>query len=193
MARFNLDNYEPVEDRLARFWDEHPEGARVLTELVKAEGGEFIVKAIIFENLDDDQPIATGYAHELVGSTPVNKTSALENCETSAIGRALANMGYAPKGARPSREEMEKATRAEAIPAPPTCSEEQRNAIREAAKSVGLAGKALADYISTELGRTVTGFGGVTPEEGDRILTQLLAQGIAAIEAKPAANSPKAN
>ena len=59
----------------------------------------------------DAAPAATGYAHESVTSRGVNLTSALENCETSAIGRALANLGYAPKGKRPSREEMAKANR----------------------------------------------------------------------------------
>lgn len=170
MPRFDLENYEPVEDRLARFWQEHEEG-RVLTELVKAEGGEFIVRALIFESLADDRPVATGYAHELVGSSPVNKTSALENCETSAIGRALANLGYAPKGARPSREEMTKVSRAEAK----GCSDEQKAAIREAAKAVDLEGPALAEFISVVLGREVKGFGGITPEEAENILGELVA------------------
>jgi hypothetical protein len=64
----------------------------------------------------------------------VNKTSALENGETSAIGRALANAGYAPKGKRPSREEMSKAAGVAAsadggTPAsPPAASARSRNA-----------------------------------------------------------------
>lgn len=109
---FNLADYETVADRLERFWNDHPEGA-ILTDLVHHDETRFIVKATawIVGSLGMEVevlPGATGYAEELVGSTNVNKTSALENCETSAIGRALANLGYAPKGQRPSREEMVK-------------------------------------------------------------------------------------
>ena len=105
---YDLSNYEPVEDRLARFWQEHPQGS-VLTELVAYSDQQYIVHARVYWDQADPQPAGTGFAEERVGSSPVNRTSALENCETSAVGRALANAGYAPKGARPSREEMAKA------------------------------------------------------------------------------------
>lgn len=105
-----LDDYEPVEARLARFWQDHPDG-RVITELVHMSDGVFIVKAHIYR----DGPVvdATGYAREEIQQSGVNRTSALENCETSAIGRALANLGYAAKGPRPSREEMTKVAQAD--------------------------------------------------------------------------------
>lgn len=101
-----LDNYEPVEDRLRRFWDDHPEG-RVLTSIEHGDGW-YIVRAEVYTDRDDTRPAATGYAQETVTQRGVNATSALENCETSSVGRALANLNYAPKGARPSREEMSK-------------------------------------------------------------------------------------
>jgi hypothetical protein len=72
------------------------------------EASRYIVKAYLFKNAEDGVAWATGYAEETVTSRGVNQTSALENCETSAIGRALANAGYAAKGKRPSREEMTK-------------------------------------------------------------------------------------
>ena len=112
--RFNPADYEPVEDRLRRFWADHPEG-HVTTSLVHVERLEgrpvqYVVQASV--HATEGRLLATGYAEEMVGSSNVNKTSALENCETSAIGRALANANYAPKGKRPSREEMAKAERA---------------------------------------------------------------------------------
>ena len=113
MARFNLEDYEQVEDRLRAFHAEHAEG-QIVTELVDHVAGEwYIVKALVWRDLvaDGRLPDATGYAHEqVVKGHPVNEHSALENCETSAIGRALANLGYAAKGKRPSREEMTKAS-----------------------------------------------------------------------------------
>jgi hypothetical protein len=104
---FNLADYEPVEVRLEKFIKDYP-AFRISTELEVVEATRYIVKAYLFKNAEDGVAWATGYAEETVTSRGVNQTSALENCETSAIGRALANAGYAPKGKRPSREEMTK-------------------------------------------------------------------------------------
>ena len=104
---FNLADYEPVEVRLEKFIKDHP-SFRIATELEVVEASRYIVKAYLYKDASDGVAWATGYAEETVTSRGVNQTSALENCETSAIGRALANAGYAPKGKRPSREEMSK-------------------------------------------------------------------------------------
>ena len=104
---FNLADYEPVEVRLEKFIKDYP-AFRIATELEVVEATRYIVKAYLFKDASDGVAWATGYAEETVTSRGVNQTSALENCETSAIGRALANAGYAPKGKRPSREEMSK-------------------------------------------------------------------------------------
>jgi len=104
---FNLADYEPVEVRLEKFIKDYP-SFRIATELEVVEATRYIVKAYLFKDASDGVAWATGYAEETVSSRGVNQTSALENCETSAIGRALANAGYAPKGKRPSREEMTK-------------------------------------------------------------------------------------
>jgi hypothetical protein len=104
---FNLADYEPVEVRLEKFIKDYP-AFRISTELEVVEATRYIVKAYLFKDANDSLAWATGYAEETVTSRGVNQTSALENCETSAIGRALANAGYAPKGKRPSREEMSK-------------------------------------------------------------------------------------
>ena len=104
---FNLADYEPVEVRLEKFIKDHPD-FRVSTELESFTNNKYIVKAYLFKSMADHVAFSTGYAEETVTERGVNSTSALENCETSAIGRALANAGYAAKGKRPSREEMSK-------------------------------------------------------------------------------------
>ena len=114
---FNLADYEPVEVRLEKFIKDYP-SFRIATELEVVEATRYIVKAYLFKDAGDGVAWATGYAEETVTNRGVNQTSALENCETSAIGRALANAGYAPKGKRPSREEMTKVV-AKKEPKPP--------------------------------------------------------------------------
>jgi hypothetical protein len=104
---FNLEDYETVEERLVKFWKEHPDG-QIHTKLLDSTSSRFIVEASIFRTEADVRPWTTGLAEETVQGRGVNATSALENCETSAIGRALANAGYATKGKRASREEMSK-------------------------------------------------------------------------------------
>jgi hypothetical protein len=104
---FNLEDYETVEERLVKFWKDHPDG-QIHTRLLESTASRFIVEASIFRTEADPRPWTTGLAEETVQGRGVNATSALENCETSAIGRALANAGYATKGKRASREEMSK-------------------------------------------------------------------------------------
>lgn len=107
---FNLEDYETVEERLAKFWATYPDG-RVETELIEAATNRFIVLAKVYRTEVDAKPWATGLAFETVSDRGVNATSALENCETSALGRCLANAGFAAKGKRASREEMSKVYR----------------------------------------------------------------------------------
>ena len=111
MPNFNLDNYETVEDRLKVFWKENPK-ARIHTEIVHmTEDGTCVtVRAEIYKMEVDARPVTTGLAQETKGQGGfANKDAWVENCETSAIGRALANWNYqGSKAPRPSREEMSK-------------------------------------------------------------------------------------
>lgn len=107
MGFFNLEDYETVEERLIKYWKDNPNG-RIFTKVLEFSASRFIVEAAVYRSMEDLHPWATGLAEETVQGRGVNATSALENCETSAIGRALANAGFATKGKRASREEMGK-------------------------------------------------------------------------------------
>ena len=109
---FNLADYETVESRLEKWWKDYPDG-RVATKIEQATDTRYIVSAELYKTEADAKAYATGLASENVSDRGVNSTSALENCETSAIGRALANAGYAAKGKRASRAEMPKVVRSE--------------------------------------------------------------------------------
>ena len=113
MARFNLNEYETVEERIRRFYEANPDG-RITTESLTTAADRsvstWIVKASVYLTAGDqanDLPKATGLAFEVDGGQGANQTSALENGETSAIGRALANAGLSGNK-RASREEMAK-------------------------------------------------------------------------------------
>jgi hypothetical protein len=113
---FNLEDYETVEERLIKYWKEHPDG-QIHTKIIEHSGSRFIVEAAIYRTEADIRPWTTGLAEETIQGRGVNATSALENCETSAIGRALANAGYATKGKRASREEMVKVNKSHEVKA----------------------------------------------------------------------------
>lgn len=110
---FNLENYETVDERLEKFWEKYPDG-RIATELVTAQEGRYIVQAFIYKTYADPVAFATGLAEETISTRGVNATSACENAESSAIGRALHTGGISKHSEgkpRPSREEMVKVAR----------------------------------------------------------------------------------
>ena len=108
---FDASAYAPVADRITLFYKTHPTG-RIITSLVSREGGEVLFLAKVYRFADERRPAATGWASERVNDGEINAVACVENTETSAIGRALANLGLTANARRPSREEMEKAARA---------------------------------------------------------------------------------
>ncbi|MGH9946944.1 MAG: hypothetical protein ACRD6X_07095 [Pyrinomonadaceae bacterium] len=112
MANFDLSKYNPVHSRIAEFYEKYPDG-RILTELARLneETGFVCIKAIIFRHVDDAEPSATGHAFEIRSQGYVNATSFVENCETSAVGRGLAILGFSIENGIASREEMQKVER----------------------------------------------------------------------------------
>lgn len=116
MAMFNLNDYETVEQRIKRALEAHPD-LRIITEDYSTDAdravGVWRVRAAIYLDAQDQEracPKAIGHAFEIDGVGMSQKVAALETCETSAIGRALANMGFSGNK-RASREEMEKVER----------------------------------------------------------------------------------
>ena len=115
MANFNLADYETVEQRHARALEAYPDLRCVIvnhtTENDRAQS-TWVVEARVYLTDSDqanDLPKATEWAFEVDGVGMANKTSALENAATSALGRALRWALGGSKG--PSREEMEKVAR----------------------------------------------------------------------------------
>jgi len=117
MANFNLNDYATVDERLVLLYADHP-NARIITKNLTTPSDRaakmWVVRAELWLFVDGAHYLkATGHAFEIDGAGMANKTSALENCETSAVGRALALAGYSGnKKGLASRQEMEKVERA---------------------------------------------------------------------------------
>lgn len=119
MPQFNLEDYETVESRLKKYADKYPD-FRIKTKVLKYTPNNILIEAWVFQNSEQMEKglyHASGIAEEVRGEGFVNKTSHVENCETSAIGRALANCNFSGDK-RPSREEMAKVERLNAPTAP---------------------------------------------------------------------------
>jgi len=184
--RFDLSQYATVEERLVKFWQDHPDGA-IITEIAHREGDTIIFKAYIYFERGGEL-VATGYAEEVKDASPVNKTSYVENAETSAIGRGLANANYAMKK-RPSREEMQKAERrantttvtnivatTTADPEASTValiSPQQRETMGKLAKESG-RNKGFMQWASQELGRDIAKVDELTRIEATSLIGLLI-------------------
>lgn len=116
---FNLNDYEDVDSRIHKFYQEYPDGA-IITEQVlnDEEKGIVVFKAIAYRTYADTQPSATGFARGARKDRGVDASFWFENCETSSIGRCLANLGLSAKGKRASSLEMARVNDAKTSPAP---------------------------------------------------------------------------
>lgn len=117
MARFNLADYATVQERIEAFWAKYDRGAiitRDLTTDADRERKQWRVYAEVWFDIDEVRPRGTGLAFEIDGTAGANMTSAYENAETSAIGRALATANFTTSKHRASRTEMQKAQRGSA-------------------------------------------------------------------------------
>ena len=113
MAHFDLSQYQTVQERIDLFWAKYPQGRFHLELATTSDPEQVVFRAEVYLHKDDMYPATVDFAEERQGSSPVNKTSFVENCATSALGRAISLLGgeFSPKGKRPSASEMSKVQR----------------------------------------------------------------------------------
>jgi hypothetical protein len=112
MAHFDLSQYQTVQERIDLFWELHPNG-RFNLEIVSMTPEQVVIKSEVWTDISEEKPRAVDFAEERFGSSPVNKTSFIENCASSSLGRSISQLGgvLSPKGKKPSAEEMAKVNR----------------------------------------------------------------------------------
>jgi hypothetical protein len=121
MAHFNLAEYQTVQERIDLLHELYDQ-ARIVNRIAYVDDSSIIVECSIYLFATDTEPSCVDLAHEVKDASPVNRTSWVENCATSATGRAISLLGgdFSPKGKRPSRTEMEKVARIVGPPKPIT-------------------------------------------------------------------------
>ena len=114
MPQFDLNSYQTVQERIDLFWKRYDQG-RFKLDIVSMTDNQVVITASVWKNKADKHPDTVDFAEERIGTSPVNKISHVENCATSALGRAISALGgeFSPKGKRPSREEMAKVERSQ--------------------------------------------------------------------------------
>jgi len=168
---FNPADYASVQERLPLFWKDCPRG-RINTQIITDDGTRIVIKAELYADIADLMPTTTGFAEEVRGSSMVNKTSAIENCETSAIGRALANYQYQGSTKRASLEEMVKVYRQDGQAVDDTPSAAPR------LQSVGSSGEGPTPKQMAMLrARNYEGQAPTTKREASQIIDKLLNNG----------------
>lgn len=112
MAYFDLSQYQTVQERIDLFWELYPQG-RFNLEIVSMTPEQVVIKSEVWTDIAEEKPRAVDFAEERFGSSPVNKSSFIENCATSSLGRCISQLGGAlsPKGKKASAEEMAKVNR----------------------------------------------------------------------------------
>lgn len=181
MANFDLDKYVTVAERLQQFWADHPGGA-ICTRVEVSTDQVVRVRAEVFRDINDRRPASTGTASERPGDGFVNRTSAIENCETSSVGRALALMGYSVDRGVASREEVEQAQAAnKELDRRQEIKAELRRAVEDWMEIGGLEFSNLQEasrvYMKDELGIEIEG-DALSPEQWnqlDKLLSSVLA------------------
>lgn len=179
MANFNLDDYIQVNERIENFYKKYPTGS-IQTEIVSNADGNVIIKAYAYKSMEDTRP-CTGHAMEKEGSTYINKTSHVENCETSAVGRALAMMGLEIKKHVASREEIINAQNAQKKlvevkkPEPKLITSEEAKNIYAVAGFKGITKDGIVEWVAKKWNKKIKSLTEITEPEALEISKALKA------------------
>lgn len=138
-------NYAEVNQRIKAFRMVYPTGT-ISTDIVNLENGVVIIKATILD--ENGATLATGYAYEKENSTFINKTSYIENCETSAVGRALGMAGFGIDTSVASAEEVQNAMVQQE--ADEKLSEKEARVLYEFMKKRGLTDDKITETLQTK-------------------------------------------
>ena len=146
-VNINGKEYVMVKDRVAAFRKICPNGS-IETEIISNEDGAIIMKATV---KDGDTILSTGTAWEKESNGYINKTSYVENCETSAIGRALGFAGFGIDESMASAEEVANAIKNQNKPEEPKKEEEPKisasmvESIKKACKAKGVSSQSICN------------------------------------------------
>jgi acyl-coenzyme A thioesterase PaaI-like protein len=166
--------YETVASRVNRFRTAHKDNYSIITEIIEANESLVIMKASILEK--EGRVIATGHAEESRASSAINRTSALENCETSAIGRALASFGNGGTEFASADEvaqaiiNQSAAGVTEAVPHDQPATDKQRETITNQLYRIGISVEDQKGYLTEEFGVPVP----LTKEGASFVIGELL-------------------
>ena len=138
-------NYAEVNQRIKAFRMVYPQGG-LPTEIISLENGTVIIKCTVLD--EQGKVLATGTAYEKEGSTFINKTSYIENCETSAVGRALGLAGFGIDTSVASAEEVQNAMVQQEVDE--KLSEKEARVLYEFMKKRGLTDDKITETLQTK-------------------------------------------
>ena len=176
--------YVTVDSRVDAFWQLYPNGA-IVTELVSDDGSRCVMKASVYSTFDEQKPIATGHAFEVQSSSYINKTSYLENCETSAVGRALGFLGIGSNGSIASADEVSAAIQQQEVQkavqkktSPQKASQQTGSHVAELEKeaiALGISKKGIRGWIAAHVGEDMSTFTDEQIKRVEKYIEQLIA------------------
>lgn len=145
--------YAEVNQRIKAFRMLYPEGA-IHTDLLSNDGGICVMRAVV--SGENGQVLGTGHAYEKESASYINKTSYIENCETSAVGRALGMAGFGIDTSVASYEEVKTAIEQQEAKEPALATDLEKKTFVDLCKLHGVDYKQIAKQAGVTLGEQMT-------------------------------------